>query len=84
MKTPCDDCIVYPTCAKTCIPLAHFKNDLDQLIEKHKKFIFSKNGHPRKHIKNQQRLHYNHLVDTWNRGAKQSDIINMRNFERFG
>ena len=78
MKTPCDECLVYPTCARTCIPHAHFNNALHNEIKKFSRFIYSKNKHIRKRIPEQKRLHYNHLINTWNRGIKQVDIILLR------
>jgi len=80
MKTPCDTCIVYPTCAKTCIPMRHFKNKLNHDIEKMKRFIWSKNKNPRKRLKEKHRLHYNALIKDWNRACKQNDVVLDRRY----
>ena len=84
MKTPCDTCLVYPTCASTCILFAHFKNKLDNDIKKMARFVYSKNNHPRKRMKDQHRKHYNALIDIWNKAGQQHDIIYDRHFKRFG
>jgi len=83
MKTICGECIVYPICAKFCIPHAHFKNALDNEIKKFSRFIYSKNKYRRKRIPEQKRLHYNSLVDKWNLGAKQAIVILRRYSEMY-
>ena len=80
MKVPCEDCLVYPSCNNYCDKARNFMNRLDNDISKVTKYVKSKNGTRRKNLKRQKRLHYNHLVDTWNYSAKYLKVVEKRYF----
>lgn len=80
MKVPCEDCLVYPSCNDYCDKAREFMKKLDHDIIKFQRFVKSKNGNRKKNMKEQQRLHYNHLIDTWNYSVKFLKFVELRHF----
>ena len=80
MKVPCKDCLVYPSCNDYCEKAMGFMKKMDNDIKKFTKYVMSVNGRKRKNLKDQKRLHYNHLVDTWNESVKYLKTVDKRHF----
>lgn len=76
--TLCEQCLIYPSCTKSCIPHAHESNSLRHQIKRMKRFIYSKNNLPRQHMKEQHRKHYNTLIAKANKNMEQGDVIRRR------
>jgi hypothetical protein len=83
-KIVCDECLILPTCSKSCIKFAHQANALRHEIMKLEKKLLSKSGKKRKRLKLYQVDHYNALVKKWNRSCILRDSIWERNFKKLG
>jgi hypothetical protein len=80
VKVPCEDCLVYPSCNDYCNKARGFMKKLDNDICKFEKYVKSNNGRQRKNLKRHKKLHYNHLVDTWNYSVKHLGVVAKRHF----
>lgn len=80
MKVPCEDCLVYPSCNDYCDKAREFMKTMNHEISKFTKYVRTRNGRKRKNMKEHQRLHYNHLVDTWNYSVKYLRVVEKRHF----
>jgi len=75
MLDPCKFCIVKACCSDRCIDKSFYALYLDHNIKKLRRFIFSKTGHKRKHIKEHHRKHYNNLIEKFNDDRKQTNVM---------
>ena len=74
----CQQCIIYPSCTRSCIPHAHESHALHHEIQKMKRFIFANSGRRKKHIKERHRRHYNILVVKFNRNREEGERVRLR------
>lgn len=76
--TLCRQCIIYPSCTKSCIPHANEWHDLYHQMCKMKRFIYSNNMRTRKHVKEQHMKHYNSLMTKFNRCGEDGTRVRAR------
>jgi hypothetical protein len=81
MKIPCYECLVFPCCQKICKQFNNAMRYHGLNIDKLKPYIYSKNGHIRKHIPTHIIKHYNSHLESWNKGIDASDLIYGRSNE---
>ena len=66
MRSPCKDCLVSPLCTENCVDSNKFWDKIVHMVDKYKRFIYTKNERRRKHIPDDKIKHWNRLVTLHN------------------
>jgi hypothetical protein len=83
-KLKCENCLIQVTCTKICTDFAFQVIHIDHEIKCNEKRVFSNKKRRRKRLKTKDLVHYNTLINKFNKSIKLRESIWDRQFMKLG